>query len=244
MYDKGNIIKKTCKNTMFEFFKNFNKEKPLILPFERQVKLWQKASRKMGWGIKKIEFDKIIGPAGLSAKDETDGFIGSILCYGFGDDGSTHSDAVLSGKLAWDYVIQKWDVKVWQCQYIDFDKPDNIRLWPKAPKRPKGFYTVKFKPGNHKTDKTSARFRKMPGNSTGPGPEGIQLLTITHPHFADLMNQRQMPFMTFSDYDVAPHGFYDFYDAVQMFCSQDTLGLGIGNIDRNYPLFAISEIRF
>ena len=229
---------------MFGLFKRHSKDKPLSLPFKNQVKSWQKANRKMGWEIQKAEFDKIIDPPQLSRKDKDDGFIGSILCYGFGDDGASYSDAVLSGKAAWDYAIRKWNVKVWQCQYIDFDRPENIRLRPKALKRPKGFYTVKFKPGDHKVIETSAQFRKKTENSTGCGPEGIQLLTITHPHFTRLMNQRKMSFMIFSDYDVAPHGFYDFYDAVQMFCSQDTLGLGIGNIDKNYPLFGISEIRF
>lgn len=197
----------------------------------------------MGWSIQKFEFDRLIEPEHLNKKDFDEGFIGSILCYGFGDDGSAHSDSVLSGKLAWDYVIRKWNVKIWQCRYIDFDKPENIRLRPKAPKRPKGFYTRKFKPGNHRIIKTSSQFRKMLKNTTGCGPEGIQLLTITHPHFVRLMNQRKMSFMTFADYDVALLGFYDFYDAVQMFCSMDTLGLGIGNLDKNYPLFGISEIR-
>jgi hypothetical protein len=228
---------------MFDFFKRHSKDNQLILSFKDQIKLWKKANRKMKWGISEDEFNRLREPVQLSKEDRQEGFIGSLLCYGFGDDGSAHSDAVLSGKLAWDYVIQKWNVKVWQCEYIDFGKPEHIRLRPNAPKRPKGFYSVLFKPGNHLVINTAAQFRKRAGNTTGCGPEGIQLLVITHPHFARLMNQRKMSFMTFADYDVAPHGFYDFYDAVQMFCSQGTLGLGIGNIDRNYPLFGISEIR-
>ena len=58
------------------------------------------------------------------------------------------------------------------------------------------------------------------------------------------MNRRETPFMAFADYDLTPHGFSDFYDALQMFCSNDTLGLGIGNVDRNYPLFGIPTLRF
>ncbi len=50
--------------------------------------------------------------------------------------------------------------------------------------------------------------------------------------------------MTFADYDVAPHGYNDFFDALQMFCSQCILGLGIGNVDCNYPLFGIPTLRF
>ena len=79
---------------------------------------------------------------------------------------------------------------------------------------------------------------------TGCGPEGIQLLTITHTHFADMMNERQIPFMIFADYDIAPYGHNDFFDAMQMFCSNDILGLGIGNVDFNYPFFGIPTLRF
>ncbi len=229
---------------MFGFLEKHNKNKQLIVPFKNQIESWQKANVRMGWKIQKTEFDNILEPVQLSSKDKDDGFIGSILCYGFGDDGTNNSDTVLSGKLAWDCVVRKWNVKVWQCQYIDFNNPENIRLRPNARKRPKGFYSVKFKPGDHKIIKTSTQFRKMIKNSTGCGPEGIQLLTITHPHLICLMNERKISFMIFADYDIAPHGFYDFYDAMQMFCSQDILGLGIGNIDRNYPMFGISEIRF
>jgi hypothetical protein len=53
-----------------------------------------------------------------------------------------------------------------------------------------------------------------------------------------------MIFMTFADYDVAPYGYGDFFDAPQMFCSNDTLGLGIGHVDRVYPLFGIPTLRF
>ena len=65
------------------------------------------------------------------------------------------------------------------------------------------------------------------------------MLCITQPHFAMQMNERLLPFIALADYDVAPYGYHDFFDAVQMFCSNNTLGLGIGNIDRNYPLFGI-----
>ena len=59
----------------------------------------------------------------------------------------------------------------------------------------------------------------------------------------ELMNRRKIAFMAFADYDVAPYGFNDFFDAVQMFCSNNTLGLGIGNIDQNYPLFGIPTLK-
>jgi hypothetical protein len=49
-------------------------------------------------------------------------------------------------------------------------------------------------------------------------------------------------FITLADYDVAPYGYNDFFDAVQLFCSNHILGLGIGNVDQNHPLFGIPTI--
>ena len=117
-------------------------------------------------------------------------------------------------------------------------------LRPSAPLRPKGFYFSKFRQGERFQHLTVTEFRKRLGpQDTGCGPEGFQLLTITHPHWASLMNSRQIMFMTFADYDVAPYGYGDFFDAPQMFCSNDTLGLGIGHVDRNYPLFGMPTLR-
>jgi hypothetical protein len=89
-----------------------------------------------------------------------------------------------------------------------------------------------------------SRFLKTLSGDTGCGPEGIQMIAVTHPHLARWMNRRKIAFMAFADYDVAPYGFNDFFDCLQMFCSLDTLGLGIGNMDRNYSLFGIPTIRF
>jgi len=56
-------------------------------------------------------------------------------------------------------------------------------------------------------------------------------------------NEREHPFMAFADYDIALYGYYDFFDAVQMFVSNGVLGLGIGNVDRNYPFFGIPTMK-
>jgi hypothetical protein len=37
-------------------------------------------------------------------------------------------------------------------------------------------------------------------------------------------------------------GWKIFFNALQMFCSNRTLGLGIGNVDHDYPLFGIAEM--
>jgi hypothetical protein len=166
-----------------------------------------------------------------------------ILSYGFGDDGNGNSDTVLSCKLAWEYACRRRRVKTWQCQYVDFNKTEDIRLRPGAPIRPKGFYYAKFQPGEKFQNMKVSQLRKRLKNDTGCGPEGIQFLTITHSHFPKMMDERKIPFMALADYDVAPHGFNDFFDAPQIFCSIGVLGLGIGNVDRNYPLFGIPTLR-
>ena len=74
---------------------------------------------------------------------------------------------------------------------------------------------------------------------TGYGPEGIQFLCVTHTHIPDMMSDRQIPFMALADYDIAPHGFNDFFDVPQLFSGNWILRLGIGNVDQNYPGFGI-----
>ncbi len=218
----------------------------LILPVSIQIKAWRKARRKMNWGISEAEFDRVaaLSPPSLTAEDRSHGFVGAVLFYGFGDDRAINADAIFSGKLAWEYACKRKRGKIWQCEYVDFSKPEDIRLRPGAPARPKGFYWAKIQPGNRFQNMTVSQLRKNLRNATGCGPEGFQFLSITHPHFADLMSERKMPFMALADYDVAPYGFNDFFDAPQLFCSNNILGLGIGNVDRNYPLFGIPTLRF
>jgi hypothetical protein len=222
---------------------NRHRRKPLGLPVSKQIKSWQKANRKMSWNIRKIEFDRIKSPPPLTEDDCNQGFIGAVLFYGFGDDGYGNADAVLTGKLAWDYACKCRRGKTWQCEYVDFNRAGDIRLRPEAPLRPKGFYYANLKLSENSLSKTVAQVRKTFKNTTGLGPEGVQLLSVTHPHLLDMMNEREISFMALADYDVAPYGFNDFFDAMQIFCSNNTMGLGIGNIDGCYPLFGIPQLR-
>ncbi len=215
----------------------------LILPLQEQIKSWRNANRKMGWNIAPDEFDMHDALPKLTEEDRSKGFIGTVLFYGFGDDGAGHAEPVLSGKLAWEYACKHRKGKTWQCEYVDFDKPEDIRLRPGAVVRPKGFYFAKIQPGDRFINLTVSQLRKKLENNTGCGPEGFQFLAITHVHFAVLMTERKIPFMALADYDVAPYGFKDFFDAPQLFCSNHVLGLGIGNVDRNYPLFGIPTLR-
>jgi hypothetical protein len=216
----------------------------LILTLEEQIKAWRIANRKMGWNITPAEFDMPAALPKLTDEDRSKGFIGTALFYGFGDDGEGHAEPVLSGRLAWEYACKRRKGKTWQCEYVDFNKPEYIRLRPGASVRPKGFYLAKIQPGDRFMNLTVSQLRKKLETKTGCGPEGFQFLAITHVHFAELMTERKIPFMALADYDVAPYGFNDFYDAPQIFCSNQILGLGIGNVDRNYPLFGIPTLQF
>jgi hypothetical protein len=216
---------------------------PSILAVSEQIEFWRKAVRKMSWNIRKEEFHRIETPPQITDQDRLDGYIDLILSYGFGDDGQGNADSILSGKTAWDYARRHRKGKTWQCANIHFDNPEYFRLRPNAPPRPKGFYFSKIQTGQRYQNLTVSQVLTRLHNDTCFGPEGIQFLTVTHPHFQDLMNERKIPFMAFGDYDVAPHGFSDFYDSLQMFCSQGILGLGIGNIDNHYPLFGIPTLR-
>lgn len=57
-------------------------EGPLILPVEAQIKAWRKANRKMEWGIRMEEFDRIEAPPLFTETDQEQGLIGVVLCYG------------------------------------------------------------------------------------------------------------------------------------------------------------------
>ena len=214
-----------------------------ILPARDQLRAWRRAQGKMRWGIEEGEFQAVPPPPELDERERQEGYLGAVLCYGFARPGSRRADVVESGKQAWLYARRRHR-RIWQCDYADFDKPQNLRLRPGAPARPRGFYWIKFHPGPEFRNWSVNRFRRQLDDATGAGPEGFQLLCITHPHLARLMEQGRMNFMALADYDLAPHGFNDFYEAPQLFCSNRTLGFGVGNLDGTYPLFGIPRIKF
>jgi hypothetical protein len=237
--------------SFFSVVRWFSRSKPenrgLILPLSEQIEAWRKANRIMNWSIKEEEFRRIQPLPPLEENDRHERFIGAALFYGFGRDGSSKADALLSGKRAWEYALKCRKGKIWQCEYVHLNEPDYmdyIRLRPGAPDRTRGFYAAKIQLGERDQNLTVSQVRKRFCQETGFGPEGFQLLAITHPHLLDMMNKKKIPFMALADYDVAPYGYEDFYDAPQLFCSNGIFGLGIGNIDRNYPLFGIPTLRF
>ena len=217
---------------------------PFMIPVDEQIRAWRRANKKMNWEIGEKEFQGIGSPPLLTDGGPDQGFAGAAIFYGFGDDGTGHADAVLSGKTAWDYACRRLKHKAWQSPYIDFDKPDSLRLRPGAQPRPKGFYFGKIIAAERLQKMTVSQVRGYFDSVTGFGPEGLQLLCITHTHIAYMMSERKTPFMILADYDVAPYGYRDFFDTLQIFSSNRILGLGIGNIDQNYPGFGVPAVRF
>ncbi len=214
----------------------------VILPLGKQVLVWKKADKKMSWGIKEEIFASIGQPPPLTQAERKRGFFGPVLFYGFGDDGAGNADCVLSGKIPWQYAKKRLGQKIWQSPHIDFERVDTIRLRPGAPPRPKGFYFTLIHLGERFKTMPVSQARKEYTTMTGFAHEGFQLLCITHPHLPFLMSERKIPFMALADYDIAPHGFNDFFDIPQLFSSNNILGLGIGNVEQNYPGFGIPTL--
>ncbi len=208
----------------------------------RQLRAWQRAARREGWPL--APPGSAPGPPPpLDPGQAKEGWLGPFLFHGFGEDGAGGSDQVGSGLLAW-RRLERRHPRTWRCQYADFDRPGNLRLRPGAPARPRGFYWAFVHPGGGASPTTISRFRKglAPGE-TGLAAEGLQLLAVSHPGLARLMGLGDFPFMALADYDVAPHGFGDFFESPQLFKSQGVLGLGVGNVDGTYPRFAIPRLR-
>lgn len=216
----------------------------LILPVSEQVYAWERARKKMSWDIGTDEFKHIGKPPSLNKDDAYCGFSGIALFYGFGDDGKGHADCVLSGKKAWEYALRRLKRRAWQSPHVDFKRSDRIRLRPGAPRRPRGFYFVELGLGQDSTAYSVSTMRKRFGSVTGLAQEGFQLLCITHTHLPDLMSERKITFMALADYDIAPHGFNDFFDVPQLFSSNHILGLGVGNVDHDYPGFGVPVLKF
>ena len=216
-----------------------------VLSLKEQINAWYGINQKMVWGIQDVEFEKLSAslPQKLTDDDRIFGYIGVSLFYGFGDDGQGNADSTLSGKLAWEYADKHRKKNTWQCGYIDFKKSENIRLRPGAAVRPKGFYFAKIQLGQKYLGISVSQLRQSLKMETGWGPEGLQFLFITHLHFADLMDERKIPFMTLADYDVTLQGSNDSFNVPQIFCSNKRIGFGIGNVDYNYPPFEIPTLK-
>ena len=215
-------------------------ENNLVLSPGDQIKVWQKTARVKWPLLTQAQQPQILQDDAVTL--EKQGWLGPLLFHGFGDDGRGNSDQVHSGDLAWRRIKGRHR-KTWRCEYADFNRPEDMRLRPEAPRRPKGFYWAYMHPGEEFKNTTITQFRKaLSQGVTGLAAEGLQLLAVTHPHLADLMEQEKYPFMALADYDVAPHGFNDFFESPQLFKSRGVVGMGVGNVDGTYPRFAIPRL--
>jgi hypothetical protein len=233
-----NEIKDLCKRLGGRLFSS----RPVhgfILSRDAQVRAWKRANDKMAWGIGDEEFAGIQDASKVSDEERKDGFVGPVLFYGFGGDGKGSADAVLSGKLAWEYAVHRRKRRggTWTCGYVKFDDPKFLRLRENALPRPKGFYFGKIHLGKRYHNLSVARVRKELKHEVGFGPEGIQFLAVTHPHYVKMMDGVEIPYIFLPDYDVAPFGFGDFYDAPFLLSTGNKLGMGVGNMSRPYPKY-------
>ncbi|MCB2194172.1 MAG: hypothetical protein KQI62_21535 [Deltaproteobacteria bacterium] len=205
-----------------------------------QLRAWRWANLRHAWGIGAAEFASVPPPPSLGPAERELSLETALLCYGFGP-GPGAADAALSGLRAWERALARWRWETWQCRYVDLADPKRIRLRPGAPPRPRGFYWVLFRPGGDLADTPVERLLRggLPPGLTGSGPEALQMVAVTHPHLARIMEQGRLNFMALADYEVAPYGFGDFCEAPQLFCNQGTLGLGVGNVAGVYPRFGI-----
>ncbi len=244
MRDFRKKIKSTCQKLCGRLLWR-RSSNGFILERDAQIRAWKKANQKMGWDIGLEKFDSIGQPREITDQDRKDGFVGVALFYGFGDDESGHADAVLSGRLAWDHAVRSRKRRggTWTCEYVRFDDPKFIRLRQDAVPRPKGFYFRKVQLGSKYHGVSVERVRKRLGNDVGFGPEGIQFLAITHRRYVKFMDGDKAPFMSLPDYDIAPHGFSDFYDAPFLLATGNTLGMGVGNVSRPYPRYGSGTLR-
>lgn len=78
---------------------------PDIVNVERQAQAWRRASRRAGWRIPATAFRQLPAPPILTPTDRADGFLGVILSYGFAHADADESDAILSGKRAWEFRL-------------------------------------------------------------------------------------------------------------------------------------------
>lgn len=210
-----------------------------------QISAWLDACNRGNFGISLPEFDAIPDPSELTYQDILDGFVGVGLFYGFGGEGD-HSDMVLSGKIAWEYAASQCET--WKWDSVNFDDPRYLNPRDGVHPRPKGFYWKKIQLGHVYQSKSVREVRNdLPTIDWGMGPEGIQLLAITHPHYVEQMNGRDVPFIDLPDYVVAPGvdgDFYHYYTPHLSFARGDgRLRLGAGSVDNGGSQFGSGSLR-
>lgn len=164
-----------------------------------QIEAWREANTRGGFGISDEEFDHIPESTYFDYNHELqNGYVGYCLFYGFGGDGE-HSDMMLSGKVAWEYLASRIPARKWH--RLDFDDPKKFRPRDGAHSRPKGFYWKKVHLGHYYIAQDRDEFHNLkPVSDWGMGPEGLQFLAVTHPHYVDCLRNKEFPFLMLGDY--------------------------------------------
>jgi hypothetical protein len=172
-----------------------------------------------------------------------DGYVGAVLCYGFGGDGKI-SDMVLSGAVPWEYIASQRDTLKWES--VNFKDRRFLREFAgKHSARPVGFYWKLIQLGHIFQNKPVASVRDLINPADwGMGPEGIQFF-LTHPHYAEQMNGADNPFMDLPDYEVSSGG-DGVFSAAPYLCFPRGLGqlrLGSGSVSHPDPDYGSGSLR-
>jgi len=77
------------------------------------------------------------------------------------------------------------------------------------------------------------------------GPEGIQFLAITHPHYVEKMNGEDIPNIDLPDYAVSPSGSGNFYGAPYLCFNRGTGRLYLSDrlVDDRSPKSGCATLR-
>lgn len=112
----------------------------MILSPDRQIAAWSSENKKFGkYKIPKAAF-KTVGKLvpTLTPADMADGYVGAVLCYGFGGNGAV-SDMVLSGRVPWECIASQR--VTWKLPEVSFYDRRFLREFDgKHFDRPVGFY--------------------------------------------------------------------------------------------------------
>ncbi|MFH1947217.1 MAG: hypothetical protein ABIJ23_03625 [Candidatus Magasanikbacteria bacterium] len=218
----------------------------MILPPDRQIAAWSRANRKFGrYKIPKYAFRAVeaLSVPNLTFADMAEGYVGGILCYGFGGKGKV-SDMVLSGKVPWEYIASQR--ATWKWSQVNFDDRRSLREFiGKHSERPVGFYWKLIQLGHAFQSKPVASARDLiMSTDWGMGPEGIQFF-LTHPHYAEQMDGTTNPFMDLSDYEVSFDGVGVFSSApcVSFNRGGGELELNSGNVSHPLPNYGSGSLR-
>lgn len=215
-------------------------KKDIFLPLDEQV---DKIIKYNEW-LKKDHSQLLVSDNEIA--DFTDQIKGiknedSLVFYCHG------GDVVLSARLAWEYICS-YRKRAWKSPYVRFEA-GCMKSADNEPARPSGFFIKKLPIEDRKgigkkfQGKSVANARENLGDDWGMGFEGIQVLGITHPHYPELMDGAEIPFIDLPGLALAPGGVGGFCGAPYLYFSGGELGLYDSRVVHTVPLHGSGSLQ-